>query len=327
MIETRHLRYFIAVAEELHFGRAAQRLHIAQPGLSQQIQALEAQLGVSLLTRTRRRVELTAAGNVFLEEGRRALAQLERAENLARRAEYGEIGRLTIGGTEAATWDVLPELMREFRRRYANVDLAIREMATPVQLAALSDGEIDVGFVRPPISTEGLVARTVREDRLGVLLPEAHRLASLREIPLTALAGESLVVHPTRPSSWADFMISICRDAGFEPRIGQEANETATAVSFVAAGLGLTIVPVSLKGMVRPGVVYRPIADPAPRAQLLLIYRSGPLPPTVVRLLAVAHSLWPEAKKSDASAKTPPAPKGDVLGSGIGPDEAGPLQR
>jgi LysR family transcriptional regulator, benzoate and cis,cis-muconate-responsive activator of ben and cat genes len=296
MIELRHLRYFIAVAEELHFGRAAQRLHIAQPGLSQQIQALESQLGVSLLARTRRRVELTAAGRVFLEEGRRALVQLERAENLARRASTGDIGRLTIGGTESATWVVLPELLREFRKRYQNVDLAIREMPSPLQLEALRNGEIDVGFVRPPISTEGVVSRTVLEERLGILLPKGHALAKRAEIPIAALRDEPLVIHPARPSGWADFMVAICRNAGFEPRIAQEASETATAVSFVAAGLGSTIVPVSLKGLVRPGVVYRPVSNPAPRAQLLLVYRSGVAPPTLTRLLEVAQGLWPGMK-------------------------------
>src|SRR5512133_1148541 len=187
MIELRHLRYFVAVAEELHFGRAAQRLHIAQPGLSQQIQALESELGVSLLARTRRRVELTAAGQVFLDEGRRALAQVERAENLTRRAASGEIGRLTIGGTESATWVVLPELLRDFRRRYPNVDLAIREMPSPLQLEALRNGEIDVGFVRPPVGTDGLVARTILEERLGILLPKAHPLAKRSEIPIRVL--------------------------------------------------------------------------------------------------------------------------------------------
>lgn len=296
MIELRHLRYFIAVSEELHFGRAAQRLNIAQPGLSQQIKALEAELGVSLLTRTRRRVELTAAGQVFLEEGRRALAQLDRAEKLARRAASGEIGRLAIGGTESATWVVLPQLVREFRKRNPNVDLAIREMPSPAQLAALRNAEIDVGFVRPPIATEGLVARTILEEKLGVILPKAHPLAKRAEIPITALRNQPLVVHPARPSGWAEFMTSICRETGFEPLVAQEASETATAVSFVAAGLGLTIVPVSLKGLVRPGLVYRPVAKPAPTAKLLLVYRSGVVPPTLAKLLEVVRGLWPDLK-------------------------------
>jgi len=294
MVELRHFRYFVALAEELHFGRAAQKLHIAQPGLSQQILALEKELGVALLTRTRRRVELTEAGRLFLQEGRRVLAQAQRAENLARRAGSGEIGRLTIAGTESATWDVLPELLREYRRCYSEVELVIREMTTPLQVAALHSGEIDVAFLRAPVETEGLNVRTVRQEPLAVLLPEAHPLAQRGAIPLAALSGEPLVVYPASPRpSWADFTIGVCRNAGFEPRIAHEANETATAVSFVAAGLGLILVPEALKGLVRPGVLFRPLAPPAPITQLLLVHRSGPPSPTLKTFLAVAHSLWP----------------------------------
>ena len=224
------------------------------------------------------------------------MAQVERAEKLARRAASGEIGRLTIGGTEAATWVVLPQLVREFRKRNPNVDLAIREMPSPAQLAALRNAEIDIGFVRPPISTEGLVARTVLEEKLGVILPKVHPLAKRAEIPIVALRDQPLVVHPARPSGWAEFMTGICRNAGFEPVVAQEASETATAVSFVAAGLGLTIVPVSLKGLVRSGLVYRPVAKPAPIAKLLLVYRSGVVSPTLAKLLEVARGLWPELK-------------------------------
>lgn len=296
MFELRHLRYFIAVAEELHFGRAAQRLNIAQPGLSQQIQSLETDLGVSLLARTNRHVQLTPAGLAFLDEARRVLAQVDRAVNLVKRAASGQIGRLSIGATESATWVLLPELIRQFRSRFPSVDLAIREMPSPSQLAALRAGDIDVGFVRPPIDTEGLVTRTVLKERLGLLLPEAHPLAKRSRLPLTALAGQPLIIHPARPSGWSDFMISVCREAGIEPQVSQDALETGTAVSFVAAGLGLTIVPESLKVLVRPGVVYRPVSGPVPRARLLLVHRNGPLTPTLTALLHLAQHLWPELK-------------------------------
>lgn len=297
MIELRHFRYFVVLAEELHFGRAAQKLHIAQPGLSQQIQTLEAELGVSLLARTRRHVELTTAGRFFLQESRRILAQVQRAENLARRAGSGEIGRLTVAGTESATWDVLPELLREYRQRYSEVELVIREMTTPLQVAALHSGEIDVAFLRAPVNTEGLTAHTVRREPFAVLLPEAHPLARRAAIPLTALASEPLVVYPASPRpSWADVIIGVCRHAGFEPRVIHEASETATAVSFVAAGLGFVLVPEALKGLVRPGVLYRPLASPAPVTRLLLVHRSGEPSPTLKTFLAIAHKLWPQMK-------------------------------
>ena len=304
VIEVRHLRYFVVLAEELHFGHAAERLHIAQPGLSQQIQALESELGVSLLTRTHRRVELTAAGRALLEEGRRALAQFERAENLSRRIGSGELGRLNIGSTESAAWDVLPTLIRKYRERYSNVDLMVVEATSAIQVDALKSGELDVGFVRTPVvNTEGLAARMIRQEGVAVLLPETHRLAQRKTIPLTALAEEPLIIHPTiqRPS-WADFIISLCRSAGFEPRVAQEATRSTTAASFVAAGLGLTLMPESMKRMARSGVAYRLLADPAPRTSLLLVYRSDPVPPTVSGLLRIAQDLWPDLKNARRNA-------------------------
>jgi DNA-binding transcriptional LysR family regulator len=292
MIELRHIRYFVVLAEELHFGRAAKRLHIAQPGLTYQIKALESVLGVLLLDRNRRRVELTHAGQILLEEGRRALTQAERAENLSRRAGSGEIGRLTIGATESAAWDLLPELIAEFHKRHKAVDLVIREMTSRMQLDALRNGEIDVGFLRAPVDTEGLVARVIREEKTVVLLPQNHRLTKQRTIKLASLASEPLIIHPSMPRpSWADFMISLCRNAGFEPQISQEAIRTTTAASFVSAGLGLTLMPESLKGVVPRGVVYRPLSSPAPTTQILVAHRTGLASPTVAGLMAVIQDL------------------------------------
>jgi DNA-binding transcriptional LysR family regulator len=218
---------------------------------------------------------------------------VERAENLSRRAGSGEIGRLTIGSTESAAWDLLPELIGEYRKRYQTVDLMVREMTTPMQVEALRNGEIDVGFLRTPVNTEGLITRILREEKTVVLLPETHRLAKRRTIPLAALAGEPLIIHPSTPRpSWADFMIGLCRNAGFEPQINQEAIKTSTAASFVAAGLGLTLMPESLKGLARPGVACRPLATPAPTTQLLLAHRNGMISPTVAGLMAVAQDLF-----------------------------------
>ena len=254
---------------------------------------------MSLLARTRRRVELTPAGQVLCQEGPRLLAQVERVENLARRTASGEIGRLIIAATESATWNVLPELLREYRRRYSEAELVIREMTTPSQIAALHTGEIDIAFLHPPVDTEGLAARVVRQEPLALLLPEAHPLALLDAIPLTALANEPLIVYPSSPRpSWADFMIGVCRNVGVEPHIAQKASEPATAVSFVAAGIGLTLIPEGLKGLVRPGVLYRPLANPVPTVRLLLVHRNGPLSPALNMLLAVAKDLWPHPNQA-----------------------------
>ena len=295
-VELRHLRYFVAVAEELHFGRAAARLNVAQPGLSQQIQALEQALGVPLFERTSRRVELTAAGATLLAEGKRALAQTERALDRARRAGRGEIGRLTVASIGSATYDVVPALLREHRRRFPEVELVLREMSTPAQVHALRGGEIDVGFLRLPADTHDLVASTVREETMLLMLPESHPLAARDEVPLGALAGEPLILFPASPRpSWADTVITACREAGFEPRVAQEAMESATVVSFVAADVGLALVPQGLRVLVRPGVVCRPVS-PAPITRLAVVRRAGRLPPTVDALLGIVRELWPAAR-------------------------------
>ncbi|WP_394831284.1 LysR substrate-binding domain-containing protein [Pendulispora rubella] len=290
MVELRHLRYFLVLAEELHFGRAARRLHIAQPGLSQQIQALERELGVELVDRSRRRMQLTAAGRTFFEEGRRGMVQLERAIDLARRAGRGEVGRLSLGAAESATYAILPSLLRAYVRRYPDVDLAVREMSSGVQLAALERGEIDIAFIRTPVEIKDFETMPLTEESMALVLPEDHPLARKRMVPLTALSNERFILHPTPASGWTEFMYAVCRHAGFEPRISQSASETTVAVSFVAAGLGVTLVPESLSDAARrPGVVTRPVASPVPNTQLLVVYPREGLPETARAFLEIVR--------------------------------------
>lgn len=296
MIELRHLRYFIVLAEELHFGRAAERLHIAQPGLSQQIQALERELGVQLLDRNRRKVELTTAGLTLLKEGRRAMAEMDRALEITRRTGQGEIGSLRIGAADSAVLDILPRLLRDYRKRYPGVDLVIRELPSPDQVAAIERGDLDVGFVRIANPVAGMTAILIREEEVGVYLPEGHRLSRKARIDLEALAGEPWVLHPASRPSWADFMISVCRAKGFEPIIGHVANETTAALSLVAAGLGVTLVPETLKELSRPGIIYRSLARPAPRTQLHLVHRATHVPPIVASLVSLAKVLRSSAR-------------------------------
>jgi len=292
--ELRLVRYFVAVAEELHFGRAARRLRMAQPGLSQQIRSLEQQLGVRLLDRTSRQVRLTPAGALLLTEGRRLLAQAERTADQVRRAGLGQVGRITVGAIGSATYDILPRLLREHRKRFPDVEVALREMSTPAQVQALRSGEIDVGLLRVPADTADLVVQTVREDRMALMIPEAHPLARKRRVALRALAKEPLILFPTAPRpSWADTVISACREAGFEPIVAQEAMESATVVSFVAAGVGIAVVPEGLKALARPGVVFRLVAPQAPITRLAVVHRAGELAPTVESFLGVVRELWP----------------------------------
>jgi DNA-binding transcriptional LysR family regulator len=291
--ELRLVRYFVAVAEELHFGRAAHRLRMAQPGLSQQIRSLEQQLGVRLLDRTSRQVRLTPAGSLLLDEGRRLLAQAERTADQVRRAGLGQVGRVTVAAIGSATYDVIPHLLREHRKRYPDVEVLLREMSTPAQVQALRGGEIDVGFLRLPADVDELVAHVVREERMALMLPESHPLTALREIPLRALAHERLIVFPASPRpSWVDTVIAACREAGFEPHVAQEAMESATVVSFVAAGIGIAPVPEGLLPLARPGVITRLVAPPAPVTQLAVVHRPGDLLPAVATLMGVVHELW-----------------------------------
>ena len=292
--DLRLLRYFVAVGEELHFGRAAQRLHIAQPGLSHQIKSLERLLGVRLLERTSRQVRLTPAGGLLLTEGRRLLADTERVVDRVRRTGRGEIGRLTVAAIGSATYDVVPRLLRAHRKRYPDVEVVLREMSTPAQVHALRAGEIDVGLLRLPADTADLEAHIVREDRMALMLPETHPLARKMRIPLRALAREPLILFPAAPRpSWADTVIAACRESGFEPIVAQEAMESATVVSFVAAGVGVAPVPEGLKVLARPGVAFRFLAPPAPVTRLAAVYRTGELPPTVASLLGLVRALWP----------------------------------
>jgi LysR family transcriptional regulator, benzoate and cis,cis-muconate-responsive activator of ben and cat genes len=295
--ELRLVRYFVAVAEELHFGRAAHRLRMAQPGLSQQIKSLEQQLGVRLLDRTSRQVRLTPAGELLLGEGRRLLAQAERTADQVRRAGLGLVGRVTVAAIGSATFDVIPRLLREHRERFPDVEVLLREMSTPAQVQALRSGEIDVGFLRLPADIDELVAHVVREERMALMLPESHPLAAMREVPLRALARERLIVFPAAPRpSWADTVIAACREAGFEPNVAQEAMESATVVSFVAAGIGVAPVPEGLLTLARPGVVCRMVAPPAPVTRLAVVQRAGDVLPVVGALLELVRTLWPAAR-------------------------------
>src|SRR3954453_15892050 len=199
-MELRHLRYFVAVAEELHFGRAARRLQLAQPPLSRQIQGLEQELGVRLLERTKRHVELTPAGKVFLEHARKLLTEADHAVAAARRAARGEIGRLAIGFVGAATYSALPELLRVFHTRFPDVELVLYEMTSAHQHDALREGRIEVGFVRPAIPDDTLARRVARGEPLVAALPAGHRLARRDEpIPLSDLAGEPFILFPRDP--------------------------------------------------------------------------------------------------------------------------------
>jgi len=261
-MELRHLRYFVAVAEERHFGRAAARLHIAQPPLSQQIKALEAELGVQLLRRTTRKVDLTDAGAAYLERVRPLLVGVDDAGFEARSVAAGTIGRLTIGCVGSATYSLLPRLVRGLASELPGIDFAFQgEMLVPDQVRSLAAGTIDVALLRPPIHDASLTVEVLRHDRLVVALATDHPLATREGLTVADLEGNELVVHTERRGAvMHNVVVELCRAAGFEPRFRAEVSETSTLLTLVAGGLGVAIVPEPVTSLTLAGVTYLPLA-------------------------------------------------------------------
>jgi len=278
--EIREMRYFMAVAERLHFGRAAESLHISQPPLSRAIRALEERLGVALFTRSRRRVELTAEGSRFLEESRRLIAQLERSVAELRGIAAGEQGRLRIGFVSLADYGILPGLLRGFKTARPGVRLALREMLSPEQAAALGARELDFGLLLPPVDGEaGLDHLVVQRERFVAALPSRHRLArEAGRLAVSQLAGEPFVMVPRdiAPGLY-DIVRGLAARAGIPLNVAQEAIQMQTVVSLVSSGLGVAIVPASVSNLGRREVAYRELADRHPRLDLWLAWPRGAL--------------------------------------------------
>jgi DNA-binding transcriptional LysR family regulator len=288
------LRYFIAVAEHLHFGRAAAALHISQPPLSRAIRALEDRLGVTLFARNRRRVELTPAGERLLEEAQRTVGQLERAVLDLRAMASGERGRLRIGFVSLADYSVLPGLLKAYKAARPGVQLALREMLSPEQSVALAAGELDFGLLLPPVSAaEPLEHLVVQRERFVAALPARHRLAGARgPLAMSELAGESFVMVPREiaPGLY-DIVSGLAARAGFSLNVAQEAIQMQTVVSLVSSGLGAAVVPGSLANLGRRGVVYRTLSDRHPALELWLAWRSGSAAGAAAEFIAQARRL------------------------------------
>jgi DNA-binding transcriptional LysR family regulator len=291
-LETRHLRYFLVLAEELHFRRAAERLCIAQPPLSQQIQQLEQRLGFRLFERTQRRVELTAAGSLFYEEVRDIFARLERATALAKRAALGEVGRLAIGFVGTASYEVLPLVLREFRSRFPEVDLQLRELVSARQAEALREKRIQVGFARPPLVSQGIRCETLLQEPLLVALPETHPKAERTSISLSDLSEEPFILYPLSPKPcYAEEVMQACQEAGFVPNVVQETSEIHTALGLVAAGMGVTLVPACIRHQRREGMVFASLSAPFPMSTLSLVYLEENNSPVLQAFLAVCREV------------------------------------
>jgi DNA-binding transcriptional LysR family regulator len=275
-MELRHLRYFIAVAEELHFTRAAERLGIKQPPLSFQIRQLEQEIGTPLLHRETRGVKLTETGALLLEEARRILDQVERTRARVQSCARGETGHIHLGFAGATyVHRLVPGIIRAYRERYPGVILSPEQSNTARLLAALQSGEVDVAFVRPPIiGGEGLKLDPLIDEPMMIVLPEWHPRARDRSMPLAALASDTLILFPRAIGPGLhDAIIASCQRAGFSPKLGQEASQTVSIIHMVAAGFGVSIVPRSLDQIRAEAAVYLGIEGEAPRATISLAYR------------------------------------------------------
>jgi DNA-binding transcriptional LysR family regulator len=298
-MELRHLRYFVAVAEELHFGRAAARVRIAQPPLSQQIRQLEAELGVTLFTRTKRRVELTTAGHAFLDEVRGVFAQTERAVRTAQRTSRGEIGRLAIGFVPSADLDVLPRVLRAWRPRFPGVEIEMQTLLPGDQVKALHDGHIQIGFVRLPVDESDLVVEPIQREPLLAALPETHRLARRARVRLADLAGDAMILFPRHIApDYYDLYLGACRRAGFVPPRMLHPGSMQANLGLVSAGLGVTLMPASIRNLRRSGVVYRPLTPPVPHVDMAVAYRRDERSAVLPAFLQVLRSVIPRAARA-----------------------------
>jgi DNA-binding transcriptional LysR family regulator len=267
-MELRQLKYFVTVAEELNFRRAAERLYMEQPPLSRQIRQLEDELGVELFYRSKKHgVSLTEAGQAFFDEARLTLAQAERAAKAAQQAVQTE--KLTIGFSICAFNRVLPEIIQAFRQQFPDVVVTLRELSSEAQIKALLDSKLDIGFVHTPVNHPDILTLTLLSEPLVVALPPNHPLADLEQIDLRSLANESFVMCPqsAKPDLYSQ-IIQLCDRAGFQPQIVQEASPPEVLLGFVASGMGISLVAAGAETRHNVGVAYRSLTTPTPTLEI-----------------------------------------------------------
>ena len=290
-MELRHLRYFAAVAETCHFGQAAAQLHIAQPALSQAIRQLESELDVTLFTRTTRQVSLTPAGEFLRTEAARVLSAIDDSVRGVRRIGAGRHGLVRLGLTGTASFSHLPGIARVVKRELPEVALEIHaDLLTPAQCERLQSGALDLGVLRPPATGEGLTLRTLEVEPLALAIPVDHRLAVEPVVALADLRTEPFVAYSARDSAVNEAVLRSCREAGFVPRREHEAPSTAVLLALVAAGLGVAVLPASVRALPLEGVVFRDLLD-AGSVELSLAYRTdddNPVVDAVIEILEAA---------------------------------------
>lgn len=292
-MELRHLRYFLAVAEELNFSRAAHRLHIAQPPLSQQIRQLEEELGLQLLERGSRPLRLTEAGRHFQTEALAILAKLEQAVAGTRRIGRGEVGWIGIGYVSSAMNLLLPPVLRRFHAEHPGVEVLLYEITPSEQPAALLDRRIHVGFARPGVDNTELVEESLYDEPIAVALPSDHRWANRSEIAIAELADEPVVLYGGRGSRGIDssFLLSLFRAGGVEPKVAVQAQYAESALGLVAAGLGVALTAAGFGLTPRSGVSFVPVTPPTACVPMKVAYRPAERSPIVLALLKIAREV------------------------------------
>lgn len=299
-VDVRRLRYFIAVAEEMHFGRAARRLNVAQPALSRQIAQLEAALAAPLFDRARSQIKMTQAAEVLLPYAKDILRRIDQAALAARRAAQGGTGLLNIGFVGSATYSILPDILKAYRSAYPKVELMLHAMNTSELRQALVERGIDAAFARPSIRDSEIVNETILTERLIVALPDDDPLAREASIPLEALKARAFVLYPRHPRpSFADRIIAICKSSGFVPSVAQETMELQTALGLVAVGVGVSLVPASVERSHRHGVAYRPLAPQAPTTDLSLSFRADNNSPLLNNFRATVKTVMAQHAAKD----------------------------
>jgi DNA-binding transcriptional LysR family regulator len=287
-MEFRRLRYFVAVAEDLHFTQAANRLRVAQPHLSQEIRKLEREIGTHLFVRTKRSVTLTPAGRVFLERVRGIFDSTADAVNAAQRASRGETGKLSVGFVSAAAYTVIPDAIVHFRQAYPNVELVLGELNSDEGVEAVRKGMLDVCLLHPPRNLDPAFAvEIVWAEPLAVALPGGHAAAAKARVSLGKLKNESWVLWQREIASRLyDEVMAACRAAGFEPRVAQRTERLATVLSLVGSGVGLALVPEAISRVGVRGAVFRPLAGPRVTVPMALVWRKGDVLPALAPFAA-----------------------------------------
>ncbi|ARK32438.1 acetoin biosynthesis transcriptional regulator AlsR [Halalkalibacter krulwichiae] len=262
-MELRHLKYFVTVAEELHFGRAAIRLNMAQPPLSLQIRQLEEEIGVQLFHRTKRKVELTKEGQYFLEKTYRLLADLDENIETIQKMKRGEVGEIVIGFIATAAYDLVPTIIKLYLNEYPGIKVTLKQITSAEQIIALQNGSIDVGVLSEPAESDQISFQIIREEEMVIALPKEHPLVRQTDaIQLSDLASEPFIITSRQANQGHfDSVINCCFQAGFSPNIIQETAEMSTVISLVAAGIGIALVPSSMKMLLQNEVVYRNVEN------------------------------------------------------------------